>query len=180
MLITLLSLSVLLIIFCIIFSIYLLSSFFTQSPFVPIKRMHLSKIVDTLRLKQNSVLYDLGCGDARVLIEATNRVKDITAVGIEKNIIVYLWSKWCTRHNNIQIFCDDISNISFKDATHIYMYLNTRMMDRFLIKFKKECKPGTRIVSCVFTFSNLTPDEVIDTSIKNDGMCKKMYVYILK
>jgi len=167
------------IILVILYGFYMINSFFTDAPFVPVRKRVIEKIIDTLNLNKNSVLYDLGCGDGRVLIEAIKK-RNIKAVGVEKNITVYLWTKFITRKTNIKIICKDIENISIADATHIYLYLFPKIMDKLIIKINNECKPGTRIVSCSFKFTNLDPDEIIDLPIHNDKMCKRLYVYIIK
>ena len=179
MLIIIFLLCVFLIIVTLLFSIFFVNSFFTSAPFVPVKKRVLKKIIESLKLTPKSTLYDLGCGDGRVLIDAVNTVGGIKAVGVEKNIIVCLWAKWRARRTNIKIYCNDFSQISLKEATHIYLYLYPELMDKILVKIKKECAPGTRIVSCSFTFSDLVPCEVIDLPVARDKMCKKLYVYIL-
>ncbi len=163
----------------IIYSIYLINSFFTDAPYVPVKNRVIKKIIESLKLKNNSVLYDLGCGDGRVLLEAIKN-NDIRAIGVEKNFIVYILTKFFTRKTNIEIICSDIENISLRDATHIYLYLFPKIMDKLIAKISYECRPGTRIVSCSFKFSGLNPDEIIDLPKHKDKMCKTLYVYIIK
>ena len=99
---------------------------------------------------------------------------------MEKNFIIYLWTKWCTRNIPIKIRWGDVTNVPLKDATHIYMYLFPKIMDKLLPKFQKECAIGTRIISCDFVFSKLSPDEVIELPVVKDPLCKKLYVYVLK
>lgn len=43
------------------------SAFTTRAPFVPAPREILPAIVQALELKKGDVVYDLGCGDGRVL-----------------------------------------------------------------------------------------------------------------
>jgi hypothetical protein len=173
-------LNIILLIASIIMSIYFFNCFFTKAPFVPVKRRTLEQIIKSLKLVPNCVLYDLGCGDARVLLEAIKYETNIKAIGVERNIIVFLWAKLLTKDTAIKIHCKDINDISLADTTHIYLYLHPEIMDELLKKFKKECAPGTRIVSCSFVFSNMIPDEIINLPIKKDNMCKKLYIYILK
>jgi len=159
--------------------IYMINSLFTDAPYVPVKKRFVKKIIETLKLNECSVLYDLGCGDGRILLEAVKN-NNIEAIGIEKNFIVYLWTKFLTRKTNVKIVCDDFENISLKDATHIYLYLFPKIMDKLIIKINNECKPGTRIVSCVFKFTSLVSDEIIDLPTTKDKLCQKLFVYILK
>ena len=161
-------------------SFYFINSFFTNAPFVPVKKRVLQQIIKALDLKNNSVLYDLGCGDGRVLLKAIKDNENIKAIGTEKNFIVYLLAKWRTKNTKIKISCIDLKKISLSDATTIYLYLFPNIMNKLLIKINKECKKGTRIVSCSIQFDKLTPDEIIDLPITKDKLCQKIFVYILK
>lgn len=160
--------------------IFSINTFFVDAPFVPVRQRVLVNIIKALKLKPGSVIYDLGCGDARVLVEAIKSTDSIKAIGIEKHLMVYLWTKWKTRHTKIKLHFGDIYNLPISDATHIYLYLYPEILDNLLPKIKKECKPGTHIVSCDFTFKDLTPDEIIDLPIMEDRLCKKLNVYVLK
>ena len=163
----------------ILYGVYLVNSFFTDAPYVPVKKRVIDKIIETLNLNENAVLYDLGCGDGRVLLEAIKK-RGVKAIGVEKNFIVYLFTKYITRKTSIKIICKDIDNVSIKDATHIYLYLFPKIMDKLKNKILLECQKGTRIVSCSFMFASILPDEVIELPQTKDRMCQKLYVYILK
>ncbi len=158
----------------------MINAFFTDAPYVPVKKSVVKKIVETLKINENSVLYDLGCGDGRLMIEANKKFKDIKAIGVEKNIIIYLLAKLITRKTSIKIVHEDINNVSLKDATHIYLYLFPKIMDKLRKKIQNECRVGTRIVSCTFKFTNVIPDEIIDLPVHFDKTCKNLYVYIIK
>lgn len=91
---------VLLIICFILFFILLfqvIAIFTTDAPFVPVPKKIQKNIVDHLDLKAESILYDLGCGDARILLEATKKYPNIKAIGIEKALFPYLLAKFYTR-----------------------------------------------------------------------------------
>lgn len=160
--------------------IFFVNALFTEAPFVPVRKKVISQIIKTLNFKRSSVFYDLGCGDARVLLEAKDQVNDIRAIGVEKNLIVYLLAKWRTRNTSIEVRLGDIESISFKNATHIYMYLFPEIINKLLPKFKKECAKGTRIVSCDFAFNGMETDETIELPALKYNLCKKLYVYVLK
>ena len=77
-----------------IFSVLsVLDIFTTDAPFVPIPSKIEENIVKELKLQQGSILYDLGCGDARLLIKAMDMHPDISAIGIEIGIFPYLLAK---------------------------------------------------------------------------------------
>lgn len=50
-----------------ILTVLLLYRFF-DAPFVPTKEMHHKKIINALNIKPDSIVYELGSGDGRLLI----------------------------------------------------------------------------------------------------------------
>ena len=50
-----------------------ISEFTTDAPFVPIPKEIEDKIIENLKLSPGSMLYDLGCGDGRILIKAVQK-----------------------------------------------------------------------------------------------------------
>jgi hypothetical protein len=170
----------LLIAYCSIFTVFLVSSVFTHAPFIPVKKSAVGEIIETLHLQPGSVLYDLGCGDARVLTAALLAHNDISAVGIEKNLIPYFFARWKTRKTKIEIQNKNFLKTDLRNATHIYIYLLPAVVHALFFKFQKECRPGTRIVSCDFYPQGITPDEIIDLPPSVNKLCKKLYVYVIK
>jgi SAM-dependent methyltransferase len=53
------------------------------APFNPSSQQIIDIAIDVLDLKRHDVLFDIGCGDARLLIEAATRVDGLKCVGIE-------------------------------------------------------------------------------------------------
>ena len=71
----------------IVFILFVLAQFIaiftTHTPFVPVPSQIEEEIINALELKNNSVLYDLGCGDGRILLKAVQKHPNIQAIGIE-------------------------------------------------------------------------------------------------
>ncbi|MDB5260663.1 MAG: putative methyltransferase [Candidatus Nomurabacteria bacterium] len=160
--------------------VFFISSLFQDAPFVPVNSSVLKKIVESLELEPGSVLYDLGCGDGRVLKEALKEVKGIQAIGIEKNILPFTLSKISLRKTSAKVILGNFLKTDISNATHIYLYLFPKIVNRLFFKFKEECRSGTRIVTCDFIPRDITPDKVIDLPLSHNGLCKKLYVFILK
>jgi SAM-dependent methyltransferase len=120
------------------------------------------------------VVYDLGCGDGRVLmaIRAHNlslgSENDLQTgrdsaqyIGIEKKVIPYILAKMNTgAAKNVTIFRRDIFKTPLHDATHIYTYLYNNVMDTLLPKLEVELTPGTILYSLDFVFSKKEPTHV--------------------
>lgn len=170
------------ILFCIIVILFFISAviaqFTTDAPFVPIPRGIENDIINALALSNTSILYDLGCGDARVLTEAVRKYPYIQAIGIEKGFIPFVFAKWRTRNNpTITIILGDIFTASISDATHIFTYLYPQVVEKLMPKISTECLPGTRIVSCDFEAKNRTPIEIIPLKKTVAGRGEKLIIY---
>lgn len=152
-------------------------SLFIKVPFVPTRSRAIPSIINALKLSQDSILYDIGCGDSRILISAISSVPGIRAIGIEKGIFPFIMSTIKTRGMSIRILRADYKDVSFSNATHIYCYLSTEEMNRIAPKITNECKSGTRVVSCDFEICNWEPLEIISIEKDNDQLAKKLFVY---
>ncbi len=160
-----------------LFLAQVVSIFTTDAPFVPIPKGIEDGIIESLRLGDNSVLYDLGCGDGRVLKKAIEKYPNIKAVGVEIAFIPYLLARFKTRkYKNIEIKREDIFQTDIRNVTHVFVYLYPHIMEKLMPILEKKCKKGTRIVSCDFEDKNLKPTEIIELdSLAKRG--KRLIVY---
>lgn len=159
----------------------LLNPLFSFIPFVPVKNKTIDVIISALELNNQSVLYDLGCGDGRVLFKIAKINKSISCIGIEIGPLPFLLAKiknFFLNSRNVRILYGDFFNLNISNASHIFLYLFPEALDKILPKFEKELKQGTRIVSCDFQFSQKTPDKIIEIESKKRGINKRLYVYI--
>src|SRR3990167_8329445 len=133
--------------FILIISMQLMAVFTTNAPFVPVPSKTENDIIQTLELNPGSILYDLGCGDARILIKAVKKHPEIKAVGVDVGFLPYLLAKFYTRnYKNIEVKREDIFKTDISPATHIFLYLYPKVINKLIINIRKQCKPNTRIV----------------------------------
>lgn len=160
--------------------IQVVAAFNTNAPFVPIPNGIEDEIINSLDLKEDSNIYDLGCGDARVLIKAVQRQPHIKAVGVEKAFLPYFLAKFFTRkYKNIEIKREDFFKTDIHEASHIFLYLYPKVINKLINNITKQCKTGTVIVSCDFELANITPAKMIDLKNNNSQRGKKLLVYII-
>lgn len=165
------------ILYCIYFirSILLL---FKRAPFVRTRAAVAEEIAQYVgALPAGSVVYDLGCGDGRVLRAIHKRNPEAQLVGIELQLFPYLLARLrCSGVARIirgDIFAQDLSA-----ATHLYAYLYYDVLDRLLPKLERELQPGTRLYSLDFAFSHRTPFETITLRSRAPGKLGSiLYVY---
>jgi len=157
----------------------IIAVFTTDAPFVPIPFGIEGKIIEQLRLGNGSVLYDLGCGDGRILKLAAEKYPGLQAVGVEIAFIPYLLAKWKTRKNkHIEICRENIFTTNVSEASHVFVYLFPEVLEKLMPILRQKCRPGTRIVSCDFEDKNSTPTEMIPLDVLAKRG-KKLIVYTI-
>ncbi len=150
------------ILFIIFFIAEIVAKFNTDAPFVPAPKEIDEKIIETLKLGNSSIFYDLGCGNARILKKVADKYPGIKAIGVEKSLVPYLLAKFRTRKNrNVEIKMEDIFETDVTNATHIFVYLYPKALEKLLPILEKKVSPGTRMVSCDFEDKNRKADEII-------------------
>ncbi len=151
----------------------------SRAPFVPTRTEVMHEIVSLIgTLPKGSVFYDLGCGDARMLIEIAKQNPQAKFVGIEFQFIPYFIARYRTRGTSIQIRHGMFETHSLADATHVYTYLYPQVMDALLAKVEKELKPGASVYSLDFVFSKRKEDREVALSTGDPKkLGRKLYVY---
>ena len=152
----------------------------TNAPFIPTSKEVIDNIIENLQLTQNSVLYDLGCGDARILKRVVELKPDVNIIGIEIAFIQYFLAKFYTRKNKqIKIRRENIFKADISDATHIFLYLYPKAVNKLIENIKKQCVQGIRIISCDFEIKSCKPINVVNLKNKHSKLCQKLFIYIL-
>lgn len=133
-----------------------------EPPFVPIERGALEVIVNHPNFPQKgAVVYDLGCGDARFLVECFRKYPGNTYIGIEKNLFPSLLAAFrlwrAGNPPNIQILRKDMFLETYEKADLIYAYLFPKTLATLSEKFKRELKENTLVI---------TPTFLLPTSIR--------------
>lgn len=150
-------------------------SIFLDAPWVPTSKATIRKMLTFAEVNQNDTLFDLGSGDGRIPIIAAQEFNVKKAVGIELNPFFVALSniRIFTRRlqDKVQIIWGNIFLRNISEADVITMYLlqvtNNRMRD----KLKQELKPGSRVISKVYTFTDWEPEKVDEES--------KLYLYVI-
>lgn len=149
------------------------------APYVRSSEKVINKILQEIDFKANSLVYDLGCGDARFLRALVKKVK-IQAVGYEYFIIPYLLAKGLNffSGSKIKVYWQDFFKVDLSKADYVFCYLIPDEHIPLSIKFKKELKPGAIIIANTFKFKDWQPEKIIiiDEN-KKTGLSSKIYIY---
>ena len=96
-------------------------------------------MIAALNLTSKDLLYDLGCGDGRALIEAV-RQSGCRAVGIEIDARVAATARANVRKSGvgdrIRITTGDVQRYNLSQATAVFLYLNPPLIMNILPKIK--------------------------------------------
>lgn len=128
----------------------------TSGPFVPSARKRHKIMMKLADLKSSDVVYDLGCGDGRLVFHSAKSVKK--AIGYEISIPLYLFGrirqlfsrKGFIRYGNIW-------KQDYSDADVIFCYLLPNAMNQFYKEIWPDLKKGTRVISNAFQMHDLAP-----------------------
>jgi len=121
------------------------------------------KMLKLAELRKGEILYDLGCGNGRILILGAKEF-EAHGIGIEISPFCYLWSKFNVINNSlsgkVKIKFGNFFKTPISDADVITIFLSNRANKKLIPKFKKELKSGTRIVSYYWQIPGMIPEKV--------------------
>lgn len=124
-----------------------------DSPWAPwwrTNRKTANAICRIAKINKKDVVYDLGCGDGELILLAAKKY-GASAVGIEIDPARYFYVKIRVIINKlnsrIKLKRKNFFKENISDASIIVVYLVPKTLDKLKVKFIKELKPGTKIVS---------------------------------
>ena len=127
-------------------------------PWVPSSMQVVHRMMEMAEVGPEDVVYDLGCGDGRVVLAAATRYH-ARAVGIEIDPLRYLWCQFLItilgQRKRIRIVFGNLFNKDLRQADVVMCYLMPDALTKLEKKFRQELRSGTRVVSNRFTFPTL-------------------------
>ena len=121
-------------------------------------------MLEAASLRPGEVVYDLGCGDGRVLVTAIQKFKAAKAVGVELSSKVAKAALDTIRGLGLQDRAKVIhGNLMEQDVTEadvVTLYLLTSSNELLRPKLEKSMRPGSRVVSHDFEVKGWKPDRV--------------------
>lgn len=131
-------------------------------PFVPTDEKIVNAMLDLADVSSEDILYDLGCGDGRIVVAAALE-RNTHGVGIDIDPMRITEALEYAAHTGVEylthFFEGDLLEVDFSQATVVTLYLldlvNVQLRPRLL----DELRPGTRIVSHAFDMGDWKPDQ---------------------
>lgn len=131
-------------------------------PYVPTPQTVVDAMLSLAAVNKDDVLYDLGCGDGRIVISAAKK-HGARGVGVdidpdriqEANVN----AKTAGVSDRVKFIEQDLFQTDFKEASVVTLYLLPDINLKLRPKLLSELKPGTRIVSHAFDMGDWKPDK---------------------
>jgi len=136
----------------------------TRTPdviFVPTPNDVVNKMLEMAAVTAKDVVYDLGCGDGRIVITAAQRY-GARGVGIdidpERIREATANASRAKVTGKVKFIQGDLFEADISEATVVTLYLLTELNLKLRPKLMKDLRPGTRVVSHAFAMGDWKPE----------------------
>jgi len=147
--------------------------------FVPTPRDVVDKMLQLAQVRKDDLLYDLGCGDGRIVVTAARRYGcraegfDIDPRRVEESLENVRKNKV---GHLVKIEQKDIFTLDLSKANVITLFLLSRL-NVMLIPQLEKLRPGSRIVSHNFAMEGIRPDKVVTMFSSEDPFEHTIYLW---
>lgn len=155
-----------------------------EVPFVPTTEAGVKTMLKLADVKSTDVVYDLGCGDGRIVIAAAKEY-GAHAVGIDIDPKRIAESKENARRagveNLVRFEENDLFKADIHEATVVTLFLLSSVNERLKPKLLQDLKPGTRVVSNTFSMGNWKPEKELSVtdSESPSAFSRRFYLWMI-
>jgi uncharacterized protein (TIGR03000 family) len=146
--------------------------------FVPTPPEVVNKMLELAKIEDTDVVYDLGCGNGRIVIAAAQKYK-CKAVGFDIDVRLLREANENAEaagvEKHVTFEKKDLFKVDLKPASVVTLYLRSRENVRLLPQLEK-LKDGSRIVSHDFQIEGYSPKETATIPVEGDRD-HKVYLY---
>lgn len=139
--------------------------------YVPTPQPVVEKMLELAQVKKGDVVYDLGCGDGRIVVTAAKKY-GVKAVGFDINPERVKEARENVKKNGVEklvtIEQKDIFELDLSKANVVTLYLLPSLNVKLMPQLEK-LKPGSRIVSHDFDMRGAKPVQVVTVDVENSN-----------
>jgi SAM-dependent methyltransferase len=144
-----------------------------EVPYVPTSEAIVNEMLRLAAVTKDDVVYDLGCGDGRIVIAAAKNY-GARGVGVDIDPQRIKEANENARKagvaDKVKFVQADLFETDLREATVVTLYLLPDVNLRLRPKLQKELRPGARIVSHAFDMGDWKPKQTVEIERK--------YVYL--
>jgi SAM-dependent methyltransferase len=150
-----------------------------DAPYIPTPQNVVEKMLELAEVQKDDLVYDLGCGDGRIVVTAAKRY-GCRAVGFDNNSERVKESRESAKKNGVESLVTiqqrDIFTLDLGKADVVTLYLLPRLNIKLIPQLQK-LKPGSRIVSHDFAMRGVKPEQVVDLTSDDDEAGHTVYLW---
>ena len=139
-------------------------------PYVPTTEKAVEEMLKLAGVRKTDVVYDLGCGDGRIVIAAAKRY-GAHGVGIDINPVRIGEARENARKAGVEHLVrfeeKDLFQADFHEATVVTLFLLPTINLKLRPRLLEQLKPGTRVVSNTFDMGDWKAEK--ETSLGDDN-----------
>jgi Ribosomal protein L11 methylase len=171
---------------CSLVSLSLAAQTLPDVPYVPTTEAAVAEMLKLAGVKKTDVVYDLGCGDGRIVIEAAKKY-GARGVGIDIDPQRIKEAKENARkagvENLVKFEENDLFKADIHQATVVTIFLLPTINLKLRPKLLADLKPGTRVVSNTFDMGDWKAEKeatVADADEGNySGLSQRFYLWTI-
>jgi cyclopropane fatty-acyl-phospholipid synthase-like methyltransferase len=135
------------------------------APYVASPVRVVDRMLELAKVKPGETLFDLGCGDGIILVEAVQKFQ-VKAVGVEISPKLVARAEERLQKAGVQdqarVIQGDLLNVDLSGADIVAIYLSTQLNSQLRPRLEKFLKPGSRVVSHDYPVQGWKPTKVVE------------------
>ena len=153
-------------------------------PFVPTTDEAVQAMLKLADVKKTDVVYDLGCGDGRIVIAAAKSY-GAHAIGIDINSVRIAEARENAKiagvENLVRFEENDLFQADIHEASVVTLFLLSSVNLKLRPKLLEDLKPGTRIVSNTFDMGDWKADKEVTIGNQDEEgfLSRRLYLWIV-
>ena len=153
-------------------------------PYVPTTQEAVKAMLKLADVKPSDIVYDLGCGDGRIVIAAAKEY-GAHGVGIDINPERIAEAKENANKAGVEKLVhfeeNDLFDADIHEATVVTLFLLNSVNEKLRPKLRKDLKPGTRVVSNTFGMGDWKPDKELNVGDPVEGfsLSRKLFLWTI-
>ena len=147
--------------------------------YIPTPKNIVRQMLLLARLRRGELLYDLGAGDGRILIEgARDFGARCVGVEIDPERVIRLKERLASTKVEAKIIEGDLMQVDLSEADVVAIYLSESVNAKLAPKLSRELKTEARVVSLDYALPGWKPEK--EASVASAGLSRRIYLYSVR